>query len=240
MSATILPSEAAHFGQLAADWWDPKGSSAMLHRLNPVRLGYVRAQVDAHWGVNSASLRPLAGKAALDVGCGAGLLAEPLSRLGATVTGIDAAAENIEVAKAHADASGLAIDYHCGEVGKIKGRFDLVTAMEVIEHVADPAEFVVALASRLAPGGLMILSTPNRTQKSRLAMITLGEGLGMIPKGTHDWSRFLMPDELDALASEAGLEARDTRGIAFSPTRGLRLSDDLSLNYIMVLTPKSG
>ncbi len=231
--ATIRASEAAHFGQLAADWWDPKGSSAMLHKLNPVRLAYVRAQVDARWGFNPAGLKPLAGKTVLDVGCGAGLLCEPLARLGATATGIDAAPENIAVAVQHATGAGLAIEYRCGEVGKIKRRYDLVTSMEVIEHVADPAEFVVALASRLAPDGLLILSTPNRTQKSRLAMITLGEGLGMIPKGTHNWSQFLTPDEVASLASKAGLVALDTRGISFSPTRGLHLSDDLSLNFIM-------
>jgi 2-polyprenyl-6-hydroxyphenyl methylase/3-demethylubiquinone-9 3-methyltransferase len=230
---TINPDEAAHFGKLAADWWDPKGSSAMLHKLNPVRLAYVRAQVDAHWGGDTRTRTPLAGKTALDVGCGAGLLCEPLARLGAAVTGVDAAAENIAVAKAHAAGQGLAITYQAGELAKLKGRFDLVTAMEVIEHVTDPASFVAELAAHLAPGGLLILSTPNRTGLSRLAMITLGEGLGMIPKGTHNWDQFIEPERMTKLFANAGLHINDTRGISFSPALGLILSDDLQLNYLV-------
>ena len=233
MTTTISPSEAAHFGALAADWWNPKGSSAMLHKLNPVRLGYIRAQIDAHFGLDEKALRPLVGKSALDVGCGAGLLCEPLARMGAKVTGVDAAAENITVAQDHAEGQGLSIDYRACEVAAIKGRFDLVTAMEVVEHVTDPAAFIAALAARLAPGGLMILSTPNRTMLSRLGLITVAEGLGQIPKGTHDWDKFLTPDELGALLAEAGLHVLDTRGISFSAGRGLILSDDLKLNYLM-------
>jgi 2-polyprenyl-6-hydroxyphenyl methylase / 3-demethylubiquinone-9 3-methyltransferase len=232
-SATIDAGEARHFGALAADWWDPKGSSAMLHKLNPVRLRHIREQVDAHWGGDRRGTKPLTGKTALDAGCGAGLLCEPLARLGARVTGIDAAPENIAVATAHAEAMGLSIDYRDGEIAGVDGRFDLVTSMEVIEHVADPAAFVTQLAERLAPGGLMILSTPNRTALSRLAMITLGEGLSAIPKGTHHWDRFLTPEELSTLLGNAGLRVIDTRGIAFSPLSGLALSDDVSLNYLV-------
>src|SRR5215218_1485885 len=137
-AATIRPDEAAHFGKLAAEWWDPKGSSAMLHRLNPVRLAFVREAVDAHWGGEPLTLKPLAGKRALDVGCGAGLLCEPLARLGAAVTGVDAAAENIVAASAHVAGSGLVIDYRAGELSTLDlGQFDLVTCMEVLEHVAD-------------------------------------------------------------------------------------------------------
>ena len=184
--ATIDPREAEHFGRLAADWWNPRGASAMLHRLNPARLGYIRAQVDAHWDGDGAGFAPLAGKTAIDIGCGAGLLAEPLARLGATVTGIDAAPENIGAARAHAAAMGLDIEYIAGGIEDLPGRrFDLVTSMEVIEHVTDPAAFVLALAAALEPGGLMILSTPNRTLASRIAMITLAEGTGAIPKGTR-------------------------------------------------------
>ena len=234
-TTTISPSEAAHFGALAADWWNPKGSSAMLHKLNPVRLGYIRAQIDAHFGLDEKALRPLVGKSALDVGCGAGLLCEPLARMGAKVTGVDAAAENITVAQDHAEGQGLSIDYRACEVAAIKGRFDLVTAMEVVEHVTDPAAFIAALAARLAPGGLMILSTPNRTALSRLGLITVAEGLGQIPKGTHDWDKFLTPDELNALLAEAGLHVLATRGISFSVGRGLVLSDDLKLNYLMTV-----
>ena len=234
-ATTIDPAEARHFGALAADWWDPKGSSAMLHKLNPVRLAYVRDRIDRHWRGVPNALKPMAGKTVLDVGCGAGLMCEPLARLGAVVTGIDAAAQNITVARKHAAGQELFIDYRCAEIAGLDGKFDLVTAMEVIEHVADPAVFIAALAARMAPGGLMILSTPNRTNLSRLAMITLGERLGAIPAGTHDWSRFLTPGELAGLAEMAGLHLADRRGLSLSLARGLILSDDLSLNYLMTL-----
>ena len=230
---SILPDEAAHFGSLAGDWWDPNGASAMLHKLNPVRLAYLRDQVDRHWALDERALRPLAGKTALDVGCGAGLLAEPLARLGAHVRAIDAAGELIEAAKAHAEASGVAIDYRCVAVEELDGRFDLVTALEVIEHVADPQAFVDSLAARLAPGGLLILSTPNRTRMSRLLTITLAEGLGRIPRGTHDYDKFIDLDTMRRLLAKAGLEVVDTQGIAFSPTRGLHLSEDVRLNYLV-------
>ena len=154
---SIVDREAAHFGGLAADWWDPKGKSAVLHKLNPVRLAYIRDMIDMHWQADEHGFKPLAGKTALDVGCGAGLLAEPLARLGAQVAAVDAAHELIEVAKDHAAGQGLAIDYRAIGVESVEGRFDLVTSMEVIEHVADPQTFIDDLAARLAPGGLMIL-----------------------------------------------------------------------------------
>ena len=230
---SILPEEAERFGRLAGDWWDPKGASAMLHKLNPVRLKYVRDQVDQHWQADECSRTPLAGKSALDVGCGAGLLAEPLARLGATVTGIDAAPEVIAVAREHAAGQGLEIDYRVGDVQQLAGTFDLVTSMEVIEHVADPAAFLKALAARLAPGGLLILSTPNATGWSRLLLITVAEGIGQIPRGTHDFDKFIGPDRMKTLLSEAGLKCIDVEGIAWSPTRGLHLSDDMRLNYLV-------
>ncbi|KPL68846.1 3-demethylubiquinone-9 3-methyltransferase [Erythrobacter sp. SG61-1L] len=233
-SATIRPEEAEHFGALAADWWNPKGSSAMLHKLNPVRLGFLREAVNRHWGADPASLKPLAGRSALDVGCGAGLLAEPLARLGAAVTGVDAAAENIAAASAHAAGGGLAIDYRHGELGALGlGQFNLVTAMEVIEHVADKALFVRQLAERLTDGALMVLSTPNRTPQSRLLMVDAAETVGLIPKGTHHWDDFITPEELGDLLADAGLTMGEPRGIAFSPMKGLHLSGDLSLNYIV-------
>ncbi|MET4593935.1 MULTISPECIES: bifunctional 2-polyprenyl-6-hydroxyphenol methylase/3-demethylubiquinol 3-O-methyltransferase UbiG [unclassified Sphingomonas] len=233
VSATIDPKEAAHFGTMAADWWNPKGSSAPLHQLNPPRLRYIRDQVDAHWHGDGAGFTPLAGRTALDVGCGAGLLCEPLARLGASVTGIDAAPENIAAAEIHAAQSGLAIDYRAGGVEGLDGRFDLVTSLEVIEHVSDPAGFVRGLARVLAEGGLLILSTPNRTPLSRLAMITIAEGTGRIPRGTHDWNKFLTPDELTALLRDAGLRVIDTRGLGFSPATGFTLSDSTSLDYFL-------
>jgi 2-polyprenyl-6-hydroxyphenyl methylase/3-demethylubiquinone-9 3-methyltransferase len=235
--ATIRESEAAHFGKLARDWWDPKGSSAMLHRLNPVRLGFIRTAIDRHWPEDSAGTRPLAGKRALDVGCGAGLLCEPLARLGAEVTGVDAAAENVAVAAAHAEGAGLAIRYMAGELAALAaGQFDLVTAMEVIEHVGDKRAFVAELGARLAPGGLMVLSTPNRTARSRMLLVDGAEAIGLIPRGTHHWEDFVTPDEMRALLGEAGLTMGEPQGIAFSPARGLHLSPDLSLNYIVTAT----
>jgi len=233
VETSILPREVEQFGKLAADWWDPTGSSAMLHKLNPVRLKYVRDQVDQHWALDEQGRTPLQGRSALDVGCGAGLLAEPLARLGATVTGIDATPEVIAVAREHAAAMGLAIDYRAGDVQQLDGRFDLITCMEVIEHVADPAAFVLALAARLAPGGLLIMSTPNATAWSRLMMITIAEGIGQIPRGTHDFDKFIAPDGLRTLLGDAGLKCVDVEGIAWSPTRGLHLSDDTRLNYLV-------
>lgn len=230
---SIVGREAAHFGGLAGDWWDPNGASAMLHKLNPVRLCYIRDMVDQHFGLDEHGFKPLAGKTALDVGCGAGLLAEPLARLGAKVTAVDAAPELIEVAKAHAAGQGLAIDYRAVGVEAVDGHFDLITAMEVIEHVADPQEFVNCLASRLAPDGLLILSTPNKTAWSKLLTITLAEGFGQIPRGTHDFDQFIDPDAMRGLLARSGLECIDFEGIAMSPTRGLHLSEDMSLNYLV-------
>jgi len=269
-NATIRPEEAAHFGKLARDWWDPAGSSAMLHRLNPVRLGFIRAAVDQHWGLDIEAAKPLAGKTALDVGCGAGLLCEPLARLGAAVTGVDAAAENIAVAQDHAEGAGLLslktplpegeglgegaptldradhphptlplkgegqVAYHHGELSHLAlGQFDLVTCMEVLEHVADKPGFIAGLATHLAPGGLMVLSTPNRTAASRLLLVGAAETLGMVPRGTHHWDDFATPDELHDLLNGAGLEMGEPRGIAYTPGKGLHLSADLSLNYIV-------
>jgi 2-polyprenyl-6-hydroxyphenyl methylase/3-demethylubiquinone-9 3-methyltransferase len=236
-SATIRPEEAAHFARLARDWWDPKGASAMLHKLNPVRLAFVRECVDRHWGGDPESVRPLLGKSALDVGCGAGLVCEPLARLGAEVTGVDAAAENIAVARAHAEGAGLDIRYMTGELAALDtGEFDLVTCLEVLEHVADKRAFLHQLATRVAAEGLLILSTPNRTPASRLLLVGAAEAVGMVPKGTHHWEDFVTPETLRDLLAEAGLAMGEPRGIAFSPMKGLHLSSDLSLNYIVTAT----
>jgi 2-polyprenyl-6-hydroxyphenyl methylase/3-demethylubiquinone-9 3-methyltransferase len=230
---SIIEQEALRFASLASDWWDPSGASAMLHKLNPVRLKYVRDQIDRHWQCDECSLRPLEGRKALDVGCGAGLLAEPLARLGAQVTGLDASAELVAVARAHAKDAGLAIDYRAGELAGLDDRFDLITCMEVIEHVAEPAAFIRLLAERLAPDGLLILSTPNATAWSKLLMITIAEASGQIPKGTHDFDKFIAPDRLQMLLTAAGLKCIDVEGIGWSLTRGLHLSDDVRLNYLV-------
>jgi len=231
--SSIVSDEVKQFAAQAGDWWNPDGSEAMLHKLNPVRLKYIRDQVDQHWQCDECSRRPLDGRTALDVGCGAGLLAEPLARLGATVTGLDAAPELIAVAREHAAGQGLEIDYRAGELEGLEGQFDLVTCMEVIEHVADPAAFVRALARHLTPGGLLIMSTPNATGMSKLMMITIGEGFGRIPKGTHDFDKFITPERMKGLLADASLKCLDVEGIAWSPTRGLHLSEDVQLNYLV-------
>lgn len=206
----------------------------MLHRLNPVRLGFLRDAVDMHWGGNVESVRPLGGKTALDMGCGAGLLCEPLARMGAEVTGVDAAPENTQVAALHAEGAGLDIRYIPGELAALGlGQFDLVTSMEVIEHVADKAVFLAQLAAHLAPDGLLVMSTPNRTLKSRALLVEGAEALGAVPKGTHHWEDFVTPDELTALLDAAGLTVTQMQGIAFSPARGLHVSDDMRLNYVL-------
>ena len=230
---SILDAEVNQFAAHAGDWWDPNGPEAMLHKLNPVRLKYIRDQLDQHWQCDECGRTPLADKTALDVGCGAGLLAEPLTRLGATVTGLDASPQLVAVAQGHARAGGLDIDYRAVVLSELEGEFDLITCMEVIEHVAEPAAFVGALAKRLAPEGLLVLSTPNATGWAKLLMITIGEGLGRIPRGTHDFGKFIAPERMRMLLADAGLKCLDVEGIAWSPTRGLHLSDDVRLNYLV-------
>ena len=232
-TTSIIPEEVAQFASHAGDWWDPRGSEAMLHKLNPVRLAYVRDRIDQHWQCDEHVFRPLEGKSALDVGCGAGLLAEPLARLGARVTAIDAAPELIAAARDHAAGQGLDIDYRAAAVEDLDGRFDLVTSMEVIEHVADPEAFVRSLAARLAPGGLLVLSTPNRTAWSRLLMVGVAEAVGAIPRGTHDYDKFIAPERMKSMLADASLKCLDFEGIAWSPTHGLHLSDDMRLNYLV-------
>ncbi|MGY6637640.1 MAG: bifunctional 2-polyprenyl-6-hydroxyphenol methylase/3-demethylubiquinol 3-O-methyltransferase UbiG [Erythrobacter sp.] len=233
-SVTIRPEEAEFFSGLARDWWNPKGPMASLHQVNPVRMAFIRDAIDAHWPDAARSGKPLAGKAALDIGCGAGLVCEPLARLGAEVTGVDAAAENIAAASAHAEGVGLDIRYMAGEVGALDiGTFDLVTCVEVIEHVADKRAFLKDVAARLAPDGLLVMSTPNRTAASRVLLVGAAEAVGYVPKGTHHWSDFVTPEELAELLGEVGLEVTAQRGIAWRPGKGLHLSDDLSLNYIL-------
>ncbi len=233
-NVTIRPEEVEHFASLARDWWNPKGPMSSLHQVNPVRLEFVRAAIDAHWGSDIRMPRPLESKTALDIGCGAGLVCEPLSRLGAEVTGVDAAGENVSAAAAHAEAVGLNIRYMAGELASLNiGQFDLVTCLEVVEHVADKAAFLCNVAESLAPDGLLVMSTPNRTAASRVLLVGAAEAVGYVPKGTHDWSDFVTPAELADLLSEAGLEVTQQRGIAYRPGKGLHLSDDEALNYII-------
>jgi len=233
-STTIRPEEAEFFSNLAKDWWNPKGKMASLHRVNPVRLEFIRTAIDAHFGTDSRSISPLAGKSALDIGCGAGLVCEPLARLGAEVTGVDAASDNVAAASAHAEAGGLDIRYMAGEVAKLDiGTFDLVTSLEVVEHVSDKRAFLADVAARLASGGLLVLSTPNRSAASRVLLVGAAEAVGYVPKGTHHWEDFVTPEELEELLAEVGLEVIERRGIAWRPGKGLHLSDDEALNYIL-------
>jgi 2-polyprenyl-6-hydroxyphenyl methylase / 3-demethylubiquinone-9 3-methyltransferase len=234
---SISPDEAAFFGKLAADWWNPAGTSAMLHRITPLRSKLIRDAALAHFGGDARSRTPLAGRSAIDIGCGAGLMTEPLARMGATVTGIDAAPENIEAAKAHAAGGGLDIDYRASSVEAIAAsgaRFDLVTCLEVIEHVADRDSFFASLAALLAPGGLLVVSTPNRTAASWAVLIGGAEMLVRnIPRGAHDWQRFMTPDELGAALESAGLRIIDSQGLSWRPGKGFVLGNDISVNYFL-------
>ncbi len=233
-NVTIRPEEAEFFSGLARDWWNPKGKMASLHQVNPVRLEFIRRAIDTHWNVDRDSIRPLAGKTALDIGCGAGLVCEPLARLGADITGVDASAENVSVAAAHAEMSGLDVRYMAGEVAGLDiGKFDLVTCLEVIEHVADKRAFLGDVAARLAPGGLLVMSTPNRTAASRVLLVGAAEAVGYVPKGTHHWEDFINPEEFEELLAEVGLHVTERRGIAYGIGKGLHLSDNEALNYIL-------
>ncbi len=237
--SSIDPAEIAKFEAMAAEWWDPRGKFRPLHLMNPVRLDYIATQIAAEFGRDRRSLRPFEGLRVLDIGCGGGLVAEPMARLGAEITGADAAEGNIAVAQVHAQQQGLAIEYLAttAEALVAEGRlFDVVLALEIVEHVADPAAFVATCRQLLRPGGLVILSTLNRTAKSFGAAIIGAEWvLRWLPRGTHDWARFITPDELAGMAAGAGLTVADRRGMVFNPlTFGWSLSDrDLSVNYIM-------
>lgn len=232
------PGEVAHFDALARQWWDPDGPMKPLHRLNPVRLSYIRDMVCAHFGLDEKVVAPFTGLTALDVGCGAGMLCEPLARMGATVTGLDPASENIAVARAHAQAGGLSIDYRgelVEDVAAAGERFDIVTAMEVIEHVPDPASFVAACCAAVKPDGILLMATLNRTRKAwALAIVGAEYVLRWVPRGTHDWNRFVTPEELSAFIAAGGLAARSAEGVVYEPwTDVWRRSPDTDVNYML-------
>ncbi|MBO6852607.1 MAG: bifunctional 2-polyprenyl-6-hydroxyphenol methylase/3-demethylubiquinol 3-O-methyltransferase UbiG [Marivivens sp.] len=241
-SSTVDQAEIAKFEAMAAEWWDLDGKFKPLHMLNPCRLDYITQQIAAEFGRDLATDRPFEGLRLLDIGCGGGLLCEPMVRLGATVVGADAAARNIPVARIHAEQSGLEIDYRhtTAEAMAADGEvFDVVLNMEVIEHVADPAAYLAAVHALMKPGGLHICSTINRNAKS-FAMAILGAEYVMrwLPKGTHEWNKFITPDELFALIEGAGLTPVDRKGFQFNPiTWSWRISDrDLSVNYVTTST----
>lgn len=236
-SGTTARDEIARFDAIADDWWDPDGDFRPLHRLNPVRVGYVRDALIRHFGLDAEAEQPLAGLKLLDIGCGGGLMAEPMARLGATVTGIDASAEAVRVASLHAEREGLAIAYRCAppEALAAEGeRFDAIMALEVVEHVADLNAFFAATAELLRPGGGLALSTLNRTFKS-LALAKIGAEYVMrwLPKGTHDWRKFVRPSEMAAALRRNGLTLDDLKGLTYDPLRGSwSLTADLDVNYL--------
>jgi 2-polyprenyl-6-hydroxyphenyl methylase/3-demethylubiquinone-9 3-methyltransferase len=237
-ASTVDAAEIAKFEAMAAEWWDPNGKFKPLHMLNPCRLDYVIDQIAAEFGRDPKAERPFAGLRLLDIGCGGGLLAEPMARLGADVVGADAAARNIPVARIHAEQSGLAIDYrHTTAEALVEAgeTFDVVLNMEVVEHVPDPATYLAACAALLKPGGLMVCSTINRNPRS-FAMAIVGAEYVMrwLPKGTHEWRKFITPDELFDLLRGAGLEPVDRKGFVFNPVRwSWSISPrDLGVNYV--------
>src|SRR5262245_7986605 len=228
--------EVARFARLAGEWWDAKGPFKPLHRINPVRLTYIRDQLCRRFARDVKAGRSLDGLSLLDIGCGGGLVAEPLARLGAAVTGIDPAPENIEAAKAHAEGAGLAIAYRAiaaEDLAREGGAFDAVLLLEVVEHVPDVPLFLKSVASLVKPGGVMILSTLNRTLKAyALAIVGAEVILRWLPAGTHDWNRFVTPEELRAALAAAGLDVGDVTGMAYHPLADeWRLSQDSDVNY---------
>ena len=237
-TTTVDPTEIAKFEAMAAEWWDPNGKFKPLHMMNPVRLDYITTQIAEEYDRDLSHAVPFTGLRILDIGCGGGLLCEPMARLGATVVGVDAGGSNIPVARAHAQQSGLDIDYRhttaeaMADAGEL---FDVILNMEVVEHVADPQAYLSACQRLLKPGGLHLCSTINRNAKSFAAAIVGAEFvMRWLPKGTHDWAKFITPDELYAFLRQAGLDPVDRKGFQFNPVSWRwSLSDrDLSVNYV--------
>jgi len=240
VTPSIDPAEVAKFSAMAADWWNPNGKFKPLHRFNPVRLKFIRERAERHFGLAPGLRTPLEGLRLLDIGCGGGLVCEPMARLGASVTGVDASEANIKTALTHATEQGLKIDYRAGTAEDLlaagEPAFDIVLNLEVVEHVADPAQFLADTARLVKPGGLMIVATLNKTAKA-LATAVIGAEyiLGWLPRGTHDWSKFLDPEDVRTPLQGAGMEINETIGVAFQPITGQwKLSGDTSVNYMVV------
>ncbi len=239
MTGSVDAAEVAKFSAIAAEWWDPAGKFAPLHKFNPVRLAFIRQEASAHFGRDARSLRPFAGLSLLDIGCGGGLLSEPMARLGFAVTGADASERNIGTARAHAAQTGLEIDYRAttAEALVAEGRsFDVVLNMEVVEHVADVGAYLAACTQLLKPGGLTFVATLNKTLKS-LALAKIGAEyvLNWLPRGTHDWNRFIPPQDLESSLEDTGLTLLKRQGVSFDPlTWDWRLSFDVDVNYMLV------
>jgi 2-polyprenyl-6-hydroxyphenyl methylase/3-demethylubiquinone-9 3-methyltransferase len=238
-ASTIDPAEVARFEGIAQTWWDPNGPMKVLHRFNPVRLAYIRDEACRRFGRDPRSARSLEGLSILDVGCGGGVLSEPLARLGATVTGLDPAPTNVSVARLHAEQAGVPVDYRNETVEAVAARgeaFDMVLAMEVVEHVADVQAFVKACAGAVKPGGCLAMATINRTLRSfALAIVGAEYVLGWLPRGTHEWDRFVTPDELTSAIGGAGFAVSDLKGVVYNPLRdSWSLSGDTAVNYMLL------
>jgi 2-polyprenyl-6-hydroxyphenyl methylase/3-demethylubiquinone-9 3-methyltransferase len=237
---TIDAEEVARFAAMAEQWWDPRGKFAPLHKFQPVRLAYIRAGVIAHFGLDATSRHPFKGLSLLDIGCGGGLLCEPMARLGAEVTGADAAERNIGIARTHAAESELEIDYVAttAEAVAESGRqFDVVLNMEVVEHVADVPLYLKSCAQLVKPGGLMVVATINRTARAfALAIVGAEYVLNWLPRGTHTWSKFLAPEEIVSILKRDGMTLRDKCGVTYSPLRDeWRKSRDMGVNYMLLM-----
>ena len=238
-ASTIDPAEVARFERIAETWWDPSGPMRALHKFNPVRLAYVRDEACRRFGRDPKSVRSLEGLSVLDVGCGGGLLSEPLARLGAAVTGLDPAPTNVAVAKLHAEHGGIAVDYREETVEALVARgerFDVVLAMEVVEHVTDVSAFVKACGEAVRPGGFLVMATINRTLRAfALAIVGAEYVLGWLPRGTHQWDKFVTPEELRTAIAAAGLALTDTRGVVYNPLRDQwALAADTAVNYMVL------
>jgi 2-polyprenyl-6-hydroxyphenyl methylase/3-demethylubiquinone-9 3-methyltransferase len=239
--SSIDPVEVAHFTAMADEWWDPHGTFAPLHRFNPVRLTFIREQALAHFGRDPKARAPFEGLALLDIGCGGGLVSEPMRRLGFAVTGVDAGEANIAAAGAHARAGGLTIDYRCATAEALlaegAGPYDVILNLEVVEHVADPKRFLTDCVGLLAPGGLMVLATLNRTLKAfALAKVGAEYLLRWLPPGTHDWRKFITPDEARAMLAGAPVEVDGPFGVGFNPLTGKwARTNAIDVNYLMTI-----
>jgi 2-polyprenyl-6-hydroxyphenyl methylase/3-demethylubiquinone-9 3-methyltransferase len=237
--STVDAAEVARFSALAAEWWDPRGGMAMLHRFNPMRLGFIKQAACRHFDRDEKRLDALSGLRVLDIGCGAGILSEPLARLGATVVGADPSQTNIEAAKLHAAEAGVTVDYRAATAEGLADdgeRFDIVLAMEVVEHVADLSLFIKRCAEMVKPGGLMITATLNRTLKSfALAIVGAEYVLRWLPRGTHRWDKFVTPNELEAALERHGLSVSDETGVIYNLIADRwQLSTDMDVNYMVV------
>ena len=243
---SIDPDEVAKFTAMAAEWWDPKGKFKPLHKFNPVRLGFIRDTIEAHFDLAPDARKPFDGLRFLDIGCGGGLVSEPMRRLGAEMVSVDASEANIKTAMTHAEQGGLDIDFRAGTVDALieagEAPFDVVLTLEVVEHVADPGQFLQDCARLVKPGGVMIVATLNRTAKAfALAIVGAEYVLGWLPKGTHEFEKFLRPDEIEKPLATAGLDVDPPQGVSFNPILDQwRLSGDTKVNYLMVAKRPAG